>query len=102
TVTQHGPAAVCAISPSRCTNEENYILQKVFRAAIGTNNIDNCSRVCHSPTSLGLIRSFGESGGTNSFADIDLTRCLLLTGANPTEGHPVVGARLQEAGLHGA
>jgi formate dehydrogenase major subunit len=101
-VDQHGPDALCAISSSRCTNEENYILQKVFRAAIGTNNIDNCSRVCHSPTSLGLIRSFGESGGTNSFADIDLTRCLLLTGANPTEGHPVVGARMKEAVLHGA
>ncbi len=97
-----GPDAICAISSSRCTNEENYILQKLFRAAIGTNNIDNCSRVCHSPTSLGLIRSFGESGGTNSFADIDLTRCLLLTGANPTEGHPVVGARMKEAVLRGA
>jgi formate dehydrogenase alpha subunit len=102
TIREHGPDAVAAISSSRCTNEENYILQKVFRAAAGTNNIDNCSRVCHSPTSLGLIRSLGESGGTNSFEDIDLTRCLLLTGANPTEGHPVVGARMKEAVLRGA
>jgi formate dehydrogenase major subunit len=99
---KYGPDSICAISSSRCTNEENYILQKVFRAAIGTNNIDNCSRVCHSPTSFGLIRSFGESGGTNSFEDIDMTQCLLLTGANPTEGHPVVGARMKEAVLHGA
>jgi len=99
---EHGPDAICAISSSRCTNEENYVLQKLFRAAVGTNNIDNCSRVCHSPTSLGLIRSFGESGGTNSFADIDQTRCILLTGANPTEGHPVVGARMKEAVLRGA
>jgi formate dehydrogenase alpha subunit len=99
---KHGPDAVCAISSSRCTNEENYVLQKLFRGAVGTNNIDNCSRVCHSPTSLGLIRSLGESGGTNSFADIDVTRCLLLTGANPTEGHPVVGARMKEAVLRGA
>lgn len=99
---KHGPDALAAISSSRCTNEENYVLQKLFRTAIGTNNIDNCSRVCHSPTSLGLIRSLGESGGTNSFADIDLTACLLLTGANPTEGHPVVGARMKEAVLRGA
>ena len=98
----HGPNAVSAISSSRCTNEENYILQKLMRTAIGTNNVDNCSRVCHSPTSLGLIRSFGESGGTNAFQDIDLTACLLLTGANPTEGHPVVGARMKEAVLRGA
>ena len=98
----HGPDAIAAISSSRCTNEENYVLQKLFRAAIGTNNIDNCSRVCHSPTSYGLIKSLGESGGTNSFADIDATRCLLVSGANPTEGHPVVGARMKEAVLRGA
>jgi formate dehydrogenase major subunit len=101
-VDTHGPGAVAAVSSSRCTNEENYLLQKVFRAALGTNNIDNCSRVCHSPTSMGLIRSFGESGGTNSYEDIELARCLLVTGANPTEGHPVVGARLKEAVLRGA
>jgi len=98
----HGPDAIAFISSSRCTNEENYILQKLARAALGTNNIDNCSRVCHSPTSYGLIQSLGESGGTNSFADIDVTACMFLTGANPTEGHPVVGARMKEARLRGA
>jgi formate dehydrogenase major subunit len=102
TVRSYGPSAVAAISSSRCTNEENYTLQKLMRAALGTNNIDNCSRVCHSPTSLGLIRSLGESGGTNSFEDLDYTRCVLLTGANPTEGHPVVGARMKEAVIRGA
>lgn len=99
---KHGHDAIAFISSSRCTNEENYILQKLARAALGTNNIDNCSRVCHSPTSFGLISSLGESGGTNSFADIDVTSCLFLTGANPTEGHPVVGARMKEARLRGA
>jgi formate dehydrogenase alpha subunit len=98
----HGPDALAFVSSSRCTNEENYILQKLARAAVGTNNIDNCSRVCHSPTSYGLIESLGESGGTNSFADIDVTSCIFLTGANPTEGHPVVGARMKEARLRGA
>lgn len=98
----HGEDAIAFISSSRCTNEENYVLQKMARAALGTNNIDNCSRVCHSPTSLGLITSLGESGGTNSFADIDVTECMFLTGANPTEGHPVVGARMKEARLRGA
>src|SRR3954471_402383 len=75
---------------------------KLARAALGTNNVDNCSRVCHSPTSFGMIQSLGESGGTNSFADIDVTECMFLTGANPTEGHPVVGARMKEARLRGA
>jgi formate dehydrogenase major subunit len=99
---KHGPDAIAFISSSRCTNEENYVLQKLARAAVGTNNIDNCSRVCHSPTSLGMIQSLGASGGTNSFEDIDATSCLFLTGANPTEGHPVVGARMKEARLRGA
>ncbi len=99
---KHGPDALAAISSSRCTNEENYILMKLVRACFQNNNIDNCSRVCHSPTSLGLIQSLGESGGTNSFADIDVCKLLFLTGANPTEGHPVVGARMKEAVLHGA
>jgi formate dehydrogenase alpha subunit len=99
---KHGKDAIAFISSSRCTNEENYILMKLARAALGTNNIDNCSRVCHSPTSFGMIQSLGESGGTNSFADIDLTSCIFLTGANPTEGHPVVGARMKEARLRGA
>ena len=99
---KHGKDAIAFISSSRCTNEENYILMKLARAALGTNNIDNCSRVCHSPTSFGMIQSLGESGGTNSFADIDVTSCIFLTGANPTEGHPVVGARMKEARLRGA
>lgn len=98
----HGPDAIAFVSSSRCTNEENYVLMKLVRAAIGTNNVDNCSRVCHSPTSTGLIQSLGESGGTNSFEDIDHTACMFLTGANPTEGHPVVGARMKEARLRGA
>jgi formate dehydrogenase major subunit len=97
-----GPDAIAFISSSRCTNEENYVLMKLVRAAIGSNNVDNCSRVCHSPTSAGLIASFGESGGTNSFEDIDLTELMFVTGANPTEGHPVVGARMKEARLRGA
>jgi formate dehydrogenase alpha subunit len=99
---KHGPDALAAISSSRCTNEENYVFMKLVRCAWGNNNIDNCSRVCHSPTSFGLIQSLGESGGTNSFADIDVTKLLFLTGANPTEGHPVVGARMKEAVLRGA
>jgi formate dehydrogenase major subunit len=99
---KNGPDAISFISSSRCTNEENYLLMKIVRCAFHSNNIDNCSRVCHSPTSTGLIQSLGESGGTNSFQDIDVTKLIFLTGANPTEGHPVVGARMKEARLHGA
>ena len=76
-------------------------MQRLMRAAIGTNNIDNCSRVCHSPTSFALRKSFGLSGATGSFADIDHADAAIIIGANPTEGHPVVGARIKQAALRG-
>ena len=76
-------------------------MQRLMRAAIGTNNIDNCSRVCHSPTSFALRKSFGLSGATGSFSDFDHADATILIGANPTEGHPVVGARIKQATLRG-
>ncbi|WP_414719227.1 formate dehydrogenase subunit alpha [Streptomyces sp.] len=97
-----GPDAVAAISSARATNEENYLIQKFMRVAIGTNNIDNCSRLCHSPSAAGLAASFGLPGGTDSFDDIERSDCLLVVGANPVEAHPVVGARLLQRVLHGA
>src|SRR5579871_1032465 len=97
----HGPDAIAGLASSRATNEDCYAMARAMRAAIGTNNIDNCSRVCHSPTSFGLRRSLGLSGATGSFADIDAADAALLIGANPTEGHPVVGARIKQATLRG-
>ncbi|MCS7007819.1 MAG: molybdopterin-dependent oxidoreductase, partial [Thermoleophilia bacterium] len=67
----------------------------------GTHNIDNCSRVCHSPTSFALRKSLGLSGATGSFDDIEQAEVLLIIGANPTEAHPVVGARMKQAALRG-
>jgi formate dehydrogenase major subunit len=98
----HGPNAVAAISSARATNEENYLLQKLMRVAIGTNSVDNCSRLCHAPSSAGLIASLGLSGGSNSFDDFDHADCFLLAGANPTEAHPVVGARIKQRVINGA
>src|SRR5271168_5406354 len=76
-------------------------MARLMRAAIGTNNIDNCSRVCHSPTSFALRRSFGLSGATGSFSDIDAAQAAIIVGANPTQAHPVVGARIKQAALRG-
>ena len=98
----HGPEAVGMISSARATNEENYLAQKFARVAIGTNNIDNCSRLCHAPSAAGLTASFGLAGGTNPLDDLDHTDCILLAGANPTEAHPVVGARIKQLVLRGA
>jgi formate dehydrogenase major subunit len=76
-------------------------MQRFMRAAVGTNNIDNCSRVCHSPTSFAMRKAFGLSGATGSFADIDVADAAILIGANATEGHPVAGARIKQAALRG-
>ncbi|WP_259408110.1 formate dehydrogenase subunit alpha [Streptomyces akebiae] len=97
-----GADAVAAISSARATNEENYLVQKFLRVVIGTNNVDNCSRLCHSPSAAGLTASFGLSGGTDSFDDVERADCLLVVGANPVEAHPVVGARLMRRVLRGA
>ncbi|MFO7571111.1 MAG: formate dehydrogenase subunit alpha [Gaiellaceae bacterium] len=99
---EHGPDAIAGLASSRATNEECYAMQRVFRAAIGTHNIDNCSRVCHSPTSFALRKSLGLSGCTGSFDDIEHADLMLIIGANPTEAHPVAGARMKQAALKGA
>jgi formate dehydrogenase major subunit len=96
---EHGPDAIAGLASSRATNEDCYALSRLIRAAIGTNNLDNCSRVCHSPTSWALRKSLGLSGATGSFDDIDAADAAIIIGANPTEGHPVVGARIKQATL---
>ena len=98
---QHGPNAIAGISSARCTNEENYLMQKFIRAVIGTNNIDGCARVCHSPTALGMQRTFGTGAATNSIADLKHTNAIMIIGANPTDGHPVTGSKLRQFAMKG-
>ena len=93
---EFGPDSIAGISSSRCTNEENYLMQKFFRAVIQTNNIDGCARVCHSPTALGMQRTFGTGAATNSIEDLKHTDCILVIGANPTDAHPVTGAKMKQ------
>lgn len=97
----YGPDAISAVSSARCTNEENYLVQKFMRAVIGTNNVDSCARVCHSPTALGMQRTFGTGAATNSIIDLKYTNCMLVIGANPTAGHPVTGAKLKQQAMKG-
>lgn len=99
--TQYGSDAIAGISSARCTNEENYLLQKMMRAVIGTNNIDCCARVCHSPTAYGMQQSFGTGAATNSIADLQQAELILLIGANPTAAHPVTGAKIKQKVMKG-
>ena len=97
-----GPDSVGVLGSARATNEENYLTQKFARAVIGTNNVDCCARVCHAPSAAALKRAFGAGLSTNSFDDIEIARAILVCGANATENHPIVGARIKQAALRGA
>jgi formate dehydrogenase major subunit len=99
---QHGVDAIGGITSSRCTNEEVYVVQKMVRAAFGTNNIDTCARVCHSPTGYGLKQTFGTSAGTQDFASVEQADAILVIGANPTDAHPVFGSRMKRRLREGA
>ena len=92
---------VGGLSSSRCTNEENYLLQKWMRAGLQTNNVDCCARVCHAPSAAGMRLSLGTGAATSSLADIERADVLLVAGSNTTESHPVIGARVKQAVLAG-
>ncbi len=99
---EHGVNAVGGISSARCTIEETYLVQKLVRAAFGNNNIDNCARVCHSPTGYGLKMTLGTSAGTQDFASVEEADVVIVIGANPTEAHPVFASRLKKRLREGA
>ncbi|MDS0223531.1 formate dehydrogenase subunit alpha [Haloarcula sp. S1AR25-5A] len=88
-IDHHGPDAVEFFASSNCTNEENYVFQKLARM-LGTNNVDNCARLCHSSTVAAMSERLGAGAMTNTLDDLSETDCLLVTGANPAEQHPVI------------
>ncbi len=91
----HGAHALGGITSSRCTNEETFLVQKLVRAGFGTNNVDTCARVCHSPTGYGLKTTFGTSAGTQDFDSVMQADVILVMGANPTDAHPVFASRMK-------
>ncbi|TQV88145.1 formate dehydrogenase subunit alpha [Aliikangiella coralliicola] len=101
TKSEYGPDAIAGISSARCTNEENYLMQKFMRVVIGTNNIDSCARVCHSPTAYGMQQAFGTGAATNSVEDLDYTKLIMVIGANPIAAHPVTGAKIKQKLMKG-
>jgi formate dehydrogenase major subunit len=99
---KYGSDSVGAISSSRCTNEETYLMQKIVRAVYGNNNIDTCARVCHSPTGYGLKQTIGESSGTQNFDSVMKSDVIMIIGANPTDGHPVFASQMKKRLREGA
>jgi formate dehydrogenase major subunit len=99
---QHGAQALGGITSSRCTNEETFLVQKLVRAGFGTNNVDTCARVCHSPTGYGLKTTFGTSAGTQDFDSVEAADVILVMGANPTDAHPVFASQMKRRLRQGA
>ncbi len=99
---QHGARALGGITSSRCTNEETFLVQKLVRAGFGSNNVDTCARVCHSPTGYGLKATFGTSAGTQDFDSVMDADVILVIGANPTDAHPVFASRMKRRLRQGA
>ena len=99
---EFGKNAIGGIVSSRCTNEEDYLVQKLVRAGFGNNNVDTCARVCHSPTGYGLKQTLGESAGTQTFKSVEKADVIMVIGANPTDGHPVFASRMKKRLRDGA
>jgi len=96
----YGPDSVGVLSSAKCTNEENYLMNKFARQVIGTNNIDHCARLCHSSTVAGLATTLGSGAMTNSMKDIaENANSILVIGSNTTEQHPVFGAKIRQSVL---
>lgn len=93
----HGPDSLAFISSSKCTNEESYLMQKLARAVIGTNNMDNCSRYCQAPATTGLFRTVGYGGDSGSINDIEQAGLVVIIGSNTAESHPVLATRVKRA-----
>jgi len=100
--TQYSSDSIAVLSSAKCTNEENYLMQKFARACLGTNNVDHCARLCHASTVIGLATTFGSGAMTNSINEIEGADVIFIIGSNTTEQHPLIGDRVLRAITKGA
>jgi len=94
---EHGPDSLAILGSSKCTNEENYLLQRLARGVFGTNNIDNGSRLYSSASRVGLGWSIGFTGTTNSLDELERSEVIMVIGANPVTSAPAVGYAIKRA-----
>ena len=101
TIKEYGPGSVGFLSSSKCTNEENYLVEKMARC-FGTPNVDNCARLCHAPSVVGLNRTLGAAGMTNPISDLANSKCIFIIGSNLAENHPILSRWIHRAKDAGA
>jgi formate dehydrogenase alpha subunit len=102
TAARYGGDAIGGLSSAKCTNEENYLFQKMIRMAFKTNNVDHCARLCHAPTAVGMGQTTGSGAMTNSISDLAGAECILIIGSNAAESHPIIMGEIYKAADRGA
>lgn len=98
---KYGPHSLAGYASAKCTNEDNYIFQRFIRTAFGTNNIDYCTRLCHASTVTAMLKSIGDGAGSNSIEDFEKTECLIVTGNNIIETHPITATYVKRGAANG-
>jgi formate dehydrogenase alpha subunit len=91
-----------ALASAKATNEDGYVVQKFCRVVMGTNNVDHCTRLCHSPSVEAMLASMGSGATSNSYVDYEETGCVLIVGADASANHPVIAVRFRRAMSRGA
>jgi formate dehydrogenase major subunit len=97
---RHGARALAGFGSAKCSNEEAYLFQKLMRAALGTNNVDHCTRLCHASSVAALLEGIGSGAVSDVFAHARYADLILLTGSNPTSNHPVAATFFKQAVKH--
>ena len=91
-----------ALASAKGTNEDAYVMQKFARSVMDTNNIDHCTRLCHSPSVHAMLQSLGSGATSNSYVDYENAGCLMVVGSDSSSNHPVITVRFRRAVKRGA
>ncbi len=95
--TESGPDALACFCCAKATNEDNYLLQKMFRQVLGTNNVDHCTRLCHAASVVALQQAIGSSAMSNAAAEVIHSDVFIITGSNTAETHPIIALQMKQA-----
>jgi formate dehydrogenase alpha subunit len=92
-----GPASLAVYCCAKATNEDNYLLQKLYRSVFRTNNVDHCTRLCHAGSVAALMQAIGSSAMSNTAAEVIKSDCFIVTGSNAPENHPIIALQMKAA-----
>ena len=92
-----GPGAMAVYLCAKATNEDNYLLQKLYRSLFRTNHVDHCTRLCHAGSVVALQQAVGSSAMSNTASEVAENDVLIVTGSNTTENHPIIALQMKAA-----